>query len=195
MKVNKSFRIDEQHLSRLQHAALVRGITFSDILERAIVRYLATEAELTAVERYDMLKMVIETKLDGLLYAFGLTCLKGLSDKYNTALYMLSGISRHKNDESRKGLLELSIFEITNLIWELDTILFEQCNVEMGRYGRLRERYYRLYPEKRNTYKQENYSNDDTIIETIEEGVKGENEEEYIKSGKMRKHERNDKLF
>jgi len=186
MKVNKSVRFEEQTLSRLQHAALVRGLNFSDIVEKACVRFLATEAELTAVERYDMLKMVIESKLDGLLYTFGLTCLKGLSDKYNTALYMLSGISRHKNDESRKGLLEVSLFEVTNLIWELDTILYEQCNVEMGRYGRLRERYYRLYPEKRNTYKQQEYVIHNNII-SIEEGVKGESEEEYIKAGKMRK--------
>jgi len=139
--------IDEKIVSGLSSAASKRGVPISEIAQTYFSRMLCREIELTAAERFYFQRDNIERSLDNVLKILGVSSNGGLSDKWGVSMALCLAKSRQKNRQSRYAVIELSLFEILNNLKEMDINLFEEWIVEMGKHGRIKNRYFNLYPK------------------------------------------------
>jgi len=138
--------IDEKMVAGLSSAAAKRGIPISEIAQTYFSRMLCHEIELTAAERFYFQRDNIEKSLDNVLTILGVSSNGGLSDKWGVSMALCLAKSRQKNRQSRYAVIELSLFEILNNLKDMDINLFEEWVIEMGKYGRIKNRYFNLYP-------------------------------------------------
>lgn len=148
---NKTISMEIRKIGQVDMVARARGVSFSEVIDYALVRYFQTCSELTAAERFLYREELINLKLDGLLSVFSSTCLKGVFDKFSTCLYLCTGFLGHKKDKIRRELMESSIFEVLNLIKEWDKNVFDKCLTEMDKTGRIKGRYVKKYPQNANS--------------------------------------------
>ena len=139
--------IDEKIVAGLSAAAAKRGTPISEIAQTYFSRMLSHDIELTAAERFYFQRDNVERSLDNVLTILGISSNGGLSDKWGVSLALCLAKSRQKNRQSRYAVIELSLFEILNNIKEMDINLFEEWVIEMGKYGRIKNRYFNLYPK------------------------------------------------
>lgn len=154
-KVRKCYSIDDQNCGQIGRIASQKGVTESDIINDCIEKSLATEIELTSVERYHYQRVCVMKSLDSILRLCGITQMEGgCIDKFRLALYVCHGNSVQKNRQFRHGEFELSLFEVLNSIKDMDINIYGQILTDMSHFGRIRNRYLSLYPKnekKRNT--------------------------------------------
>lgn len=146
-KVKQCYSFDDKLVASLERVSLKKGISKSAVMEYYAVRGLSNESELTAVERLSYQDKIINGALDSVLEVFNISCNGDILTKFRQALYTCAGISKQKIERNRYGIMELSLFEVLNNIKESDNALFDKLVVELGYFGRIRQRYFNLYPK------------------------------------------------
>jgi hypothetical protein len=139
--------IEEKTVSGISAAAAKRGVPLSQIAQIYLERGLSRDVELTGAERFYFQRDNIERSLNNILTIFGIDMKGSLSDKFQTLMVLCTAKSRQKNRTIRYGIIETSLFEVLNNLKDMDKNLFDEWCVEMGKYGRIRNRYFNLYPK------------------------------------------------
>lgn len=141
------FSIEEKVVSGISSAAAKRGIPLSEVVGTYLSKGLSKDNELTGAERFYFQRDNVEKSLNNILKIFGLDMKGSLSDKFQTLMVLCTAKSRQKNRTIRYGIIELSLFEVLIVVKDMDKDLFDDWVVEMGKYGRIRDRYFQLYPK------------------------------------------------
>lgn len=139
--------IDEKYVVGISSAAAKKGVPISEIGQAYFSFMLSRESQLTAAERFYYQRDNVEQSLDNVLRILGISANGGLSDKWSVAMALCLQKSRQKNRQSRYAVIEMSLFEVLNDLKEMDKNLFDEWIVEMGKYGRIKDRYFYLYPK------------------------------------------------
>ncbi len=146
-KCRKCYSIDEKIVAGISASAAKRGITESEVAQSILHSGLAKDTELTMAERFHFKRESINKSLDNLLIMFSVRLEGGLSDKFQVLTTLCSQMSRQKTRKSRYAVVEQSIFEVLNDVKEMDIDLYEEWTSELNKHGRMRERYFYLYPK------------------------------------------------
>lgn len=146
-RCKKCYSLEEKIVSGISAAAAKRGITESEVLQNILTLGLAKDHELTMAERFHFQRESINKSLDNLLLLFGVSVQGGLSDKFQTLTTLCMQMSRQKTRKSRYAVMEQSLFEVLNDLKDMDIDLFTEWTTYMSKHGRLRQRYFYLYPK------------------------------------------------
>lgn len=146
-KVKQCYSFEDKLVASIERVSLKKGISKSEVVNNYAVRGLSKEHELTAVERLKYQDEIINGALDSVLAVFKISCDGDILLKFRHALYTCAGISKQKIERNRYGIMELSLFEVLNDIKDSDMALFDKLIIEMGSFGRIRQRYFNLYPK------------------------------------------------
>lgn len=130
-------RIDLEIIAGIQRSAQKRGESISSITERALSQFLATDCELTAYERMQYKKIIIENSLDNIANGLNLKVFGDISAKTITILAICAGFDNiHPLRDSTKNA-KLSLFEVLTDIKEYDNGLFNEILPYVKKFKKL----------------------------------------------------------
>lgn len=140
--------IDEKLISTIANISAKKGETVSSIVEMYLNKGVSKEIDLTSAERYNFNRIAINGSLDSVLRLFGVLSLEGgLSDKCTVLMALCKEKSLQEKSEIRNGIIEISFYEVLNDIKSFDIALWKKIIINMGKSGRIRNRYFQLYPK------------------------------------------------
>ena len=204
-KCKRCFSISTEVASTISRISSQTGVPENNIVEKYLTRCISGEVELTSAERYNFRRKSINDSIDSVLRLFGILELNdSITRKFGASLYMAQGNLRGQNREYRNGIIEASLFEILENIREWDINVWKDITSHMAHFGKIRQRYFYLYPKcikKNPRLKKDRY---DTINNTITNSVTQSpqdnsvtqlkapdssnlSDNEYLKTGRYRK--------
>lgn len=148
-KCKVCFSLDEEAVGELERIAMSKGTSKSDVLENYLLKGLTHEQELTSIERYKFFQRVLNLKLDSILALHGTTQTGTILEKFEVAFISTSLKSKTDTVTASIKISEISLFETLEDIKEWDIDIFDKCKKIMAKFGRTKQRYLDLYPEKR----------------------------------------------
>ncbi len=147
-KTKICFSIDENVVSAIERISTARAISKSELVDVVLSKGLSKMAELTWAERTGLAEKQIHLALDSLLLRFSLRMEGEILNKYLTCLYMVRYKTTTKYEVNQAKIVELSLFELLNEIQTYDVALFDSIIKIMSKIGRIRCRFFQIYPKK-----------------------------------------------
>jgi len=142
------FSLDEKVVSAIERISMARAISKSEVVDVVLSKGLSKMAELTWAERTGLAEKQINLALDSLLLRFNLRMEGEIMNKFLTCLYMVRYKTTTKYEQNQAKIIELSLFELLKEIQTYDMALFNSITTIMGKIGRIRARFFQMYPKK-----------------------------------------------
>lgn len=139
--------MDEKIVSALERIATARAISKSELVDVVLSKGLSQMSELTWAERTGLAEKQINLALDSLLLRFSLRMEGEILNKYLTCLYMVRYKTTTRYEQNQAKIIELSLFELLNEIKTYDMALFDSIIKIMAKIGRIRSRFFAIYPK------------------------------------------------
>ena len=136
-KQSISSRMDEEIIGEIERSAQKRGVPKSEILEKAAAHWLAQDVELTAIERAEAKKVIINQALDRVSSILYIECKGDLVSKTTTLIAVCSGFSVTFPLRENTKLAELSLFEVLQDIQDYDKGIFAEILPILKRFKKI----------------------------------------------------------
>ena len=134
-------RIDIDIIGGIARSAQKRGETTSHMTEVALSHYLAQDIELTAYERQQYKKKVIENALNSLASGLNMQVFGDILTKTHTIMAVCSGFDTLFPLRDSTKNAKLSLFEILKDIEDYDNGLFQEIMPYLNRFKKLKVMY------------------------------------------------------